>query len=260
MSAQTPVLNYPESLLLALQRARYIVVFTGAGASAESGIPTFRDALTGLWKNFDIEMLATRKAFRRDPAEVWGWYEWRRKLVMRTQPNPAHLAIARMSELACHLTVITQNVDDLHERAGSKDVIHLHGSFFTPRCFACERPFSLQHDESNESDTGRRLEPPRCCHCNGRIRPGVVWFGERLSKNDYDRASKAVRACDVLICVGTSAEVFPAASFPFEAAKRKATVIQINPLATNLDSVARFNLRGPAGVVMEELVQAAWPD
>jgi len=253
--------EYPEFLLFALQQARHIVVFTGSGVSAESGIPTFRDTLTGLWENFDVEMLATRNAFRRDPAQVWGWYEWRRRLVMCAQPNLAHLAIARMAEYVPQVTVITQNVDDLHERAGSTDVIHLHGSFFTARCFACERPYVCpENDDAPESDSGRPLEPPRCAHCNGRIRPGVVWFGERLSKSDYSRASKAVCTCDVLISIGTSGEIFPAAAFPFEAAKRKATVIQVNPSITSLDSVARFNLHGPAGVILDELVRVAWTD
>ena len=251
--------DYPDALISVLRQAKHLVVFTGSGVSAESGIPTFRDALTGLWENFDVEMLATRHAFSRDPAQVWGWYEWRRKLVMLTQPNPAHRAIARLAELIPELTVITQNVDDLHERAGSIGVIHLHGSFFRPRCFACDRPSLHELDEPDEMDYERRLEPPRCDHCNGRIRPGVVWFGERLAKSDFTQARKAIKKCDVLISVGTSAEVLPAAALPFEAAKRRAVVIQVNPAITNLDKVARFNLRGPAGVVMDGLVRAAWP-
>ena len=260
LSEQNSLLDFPEELISTLRHARHLVVFTGSGVSAESGIPTFRDAMTGLWENFDVEMLATRQAFRRDPAQVWGWYEWRRKLVMQAQPNSAHLAIAKLAELVPQLTVITQNVDDLHERAGSTGVIHLHGSFFTARCFACDRPFTLPPDESDEPDCGRQLEPPRCGHCNGRIRPGVVWFGERLSKTDFAKARKAVRKCDVLISVGTSSEVFPAAGLPFEAAKNRAVVIQVNPSTTKLDKVARFNLRGAAGDVMARIVRAAWPD
>ena len=251
--------DYPEALISLLRQAKRLVVFTGAGVSAESGIPTFRDALTGLWENFDVEMLATRNAFRRNPAQVWGWYEWRRKLVMLTQPNPAHRAIARLAEFVPELTVITQNVDDLHERAGSMGVIHLHGSFFSPRCFSCERPSNIPEDKQGEPNLERRLEPPRCSHCNGRIRPGVVWFGERLSKSDFGQARKAIRKCDVLISVGTSAEVFPAAALPFEAANHGAVVIQVNPAATDLDKVARFNLRGPAGSLMDGLSRAAWP-
>ncbi len=139
----------PASLISALRSARHVVVFTGAGVSAESGIPTFRDALTGLWERFDPGELATPEAFRRDPALVWGWYEWRRMRVLQSQPNPAHLAIADLARHVPQLTLITQNVDDLHERAGSEDVIHLHGSLHRPRCFACAR-------EPAEATAGRR--------------------------------------------------------------------------------------------------------
>ena len=250
---------FPITLMTTLRAAKSIVVFTGAGVSAESGIPTFRDALTGLWENFDAEMLATPRAFRRDPAEIWGWYEWRRKLVMRAQPNPAHHAIARLAQCAPQVTVITQNIDDLHERAGSIDVIHLHGSFFTPRCFACARPYILPPGEPEEPEGGRRLEPPRCGHCNGRIRPGVVWFGEGLAQGTYGQAKQAVRGCDLLFSIGTSSQILPAAVLPFEAAERGATVIQVNPAETELDKVATFNLRGSAGILMDQLIKLAWP-
>jgi len=247
------------SLCSALLDARHVVVFTGAGVSAESGIPTFRDALTGLWETFDAEMLATPEAFLRDPPLVWGWYEWRRKLVMRARPNPAHLAIARLAALVPRLTVVTQNVDDLHERAGSSGVIHLHGSFFSPRCFTCSSPHLLTPGEPDQPDGGRRLEPPRCGHCGGRIRPGVVWFGEALPEDAYARAAQAVRDCDVMFSIGTSSVVYPAAALPFAAAERGAKVIQINPAATDLDAVACFNLRGSAGTVMDRLIRSAWP-
>ncbi len=260
MTENTSSDAFPPTLLTALREAKNIVIFTGAGVSAESGIPTFRDALTGLWENFDAEMLATPRSFRSDPAQVWGWYEWRRKLVMRAQPNPAHLAIARLVHCAPNVTVITQNVDDLHERAGSIDVIHLHGSFFTPRCFACARPHTFPPGEPEESEAGRRLEPPRCGHCNGRIRPGVVWFGETLAGDNYKQAKQAVRDCDLLISIGTSAEVFPAAVLPFEAAERGATVIQVNPAVTPLNKIAKYNLIGSAGILMDRLVKSAWPD
>ena len=227
--------------------------------SAESGIPTFRDALTGLWETFDAEMLATPEAFLRDPPLVWGWYEWRRKLVMRARPNPAHLAIARLAALVPRLTVVTQNVDDLHERAGSSGVIHLHGSFFSPRCFTCSSPHLLTPGEPDQPDGGRRLEPPRCTHCGGRIRPGVVWFGEALPEDAYRQAAQAVRDCDVMFSIGTSSVVYPAAALPYAAAERGAKVIQINPAPTDLDDVALFNLRGSAGMVMDLLVRAAWP-
>lgn len=163
-----------------LRSAQHIVVFTGAGVSAESGISTFRDDLTGLWSRFDAAELATPDAFRRDPDLVWGWYEWRRMNVLRASPNAGHVAIAAMEHHVPKLTLITQNVDDLHERAGSGSVIHLHGSLFAPRCFACARPARFPDEFPDEPEGGRRVAPPKCSHCGGRIRPGVVWFGETL--------------------------------------------------------------------------------
>lgn len=260
--AVTSAPEIPADLCTALLDARHVVVFTGAGVSAESGIPTFRDALTGLWETFDAEMLATPEAFLRDPALVWGWYEWRRKRVMRAHPNPAHLAIARLGSLVPRLTLVTQNVDDLHERAGSVDVIHLHGSFFSPRCFDCAGPYAFPgagSDVSDEPVGGRRLEPPRCARCGGRIRPGVVWFGETLPEDAHGSASRAVAECDMMFSIGTSSMVYPAAALPYTAAARGATVVQVNPASTSLDDVASFNLRGPAGTVMDEVVRATWP-
>jgi len=252
-------LKISATLRKALLQAKHVVVFTGAGVSAESGIPTFRDALTGLWENFDPQRLATPEAFLRDPSLVWGWYEWRRKMVMRACPNPAHLAVARMTGLAPRLTVITQNVDDLHERAGSKAVIHLHGSFFKPRCFVCSQTHEFPAGEPDEPDGGRRLEPPRCAYCGGLVRPGVVWFGEALPEHGFRQAVEAARACDVMFSIGTSSVVYPAAALPVEAASAGATVIQVNPAATELDRVAQHNLRGPAGIVMERLIRTVWP-
>jgi len=177
---------------------------------------------------------------------------------MRAQPNPAHRAIARLTALVPQLTVITQNVDDLHERAGSSGVIHLHGSFFNPRCGTCSRPHVFPPGTPDEPVGGRPLEPPRCGHCGERIRPGVVWFGEALPEEHYDAAQQAVRECDVMFSIGTSAVVYPAAALPFEAARQGATVIQVNPVATDLDEAALFNLRGPAGSAMESLIRTAW--
>lgn len=249
---------FHPDLLATLRRTRHIVVFTGAGVSAESGIPTFRDALTGLWQRFDAEQLATPGAFRRDPALVWGWYEWRRMRVKTVEPNPAHVAIAAMAHHVPQFTLITQNVDDLHERAGSNDVIHLHGSIHAPRCFDCTRPAATTSEIPDGPDGGRRIEPPRCEHCGGYIRPGVVWFGEALPEHAMTRAFQAAEACDVLFSVGTSSLVFPAAAIPQHAAQSGATVIQVNPNATALDPAARFNLRGPAGAILPALVAEAW--
>lgn len=232
-------------------------MFTGAGVSAESGIPTFRDALSGSWASYDPTELATRDAFRRDAALVWGWYEWRRSELMRAQPNPAHLAITKLARLVPKLTVITQNVDDLHERAGSTEVIHLHGNIQMPRCFACGRPHDLaEHPKHN--DRGTRIEPPRCLCCNGKIRPGVVWFGETLPEASIRAAFDAARHCGCLLSIGTSGVVQPAARIPYVALEHGATVIHINPESVNIEQEREFYLQGLAGDVLPELVRRAF--
>ena len=246
----------PQGLHERLAAARHVVVFTGAGVSAESGIPTFRDALTGLWSRFDPMELATADAFRRDPALVWGWYEWRRARVAKAEPNAAHVAIAAMARRVPRLTVVTQNVDDLHERAGS-DPHRLHGSLFAPRCFDCGRRAPLP-GVTPDSD-GERLAPPACAHCGGAVRPGVVWFGEPLPEETLARAFEAASDCDVLLSVGTSSVVFPAADIHFVAARAGAAVVQVNPDRTPLDAAAAFNLRGTAAGILPRLVEEAWP-
>jgi NAD-dependent deacetylase len=235
---------------------RHVVVFTGAGVSAESGIPTFRDALAGLWERFDAEELATPEAFRRNPALVWGWYEWRRMQVMRAQPNAAHRAIAQLEERVGRFTLITQNVDDLHDRAGSRSVLRLHGSLFAPRCFDCDEPAALAPEIPGEPASGRALAPPRCARCGGLVRPGVVWFGESLPEAAIARAFEAAQSCDVLLSVGTSSLVHPAAQVPFVAKRAGARVIQVNPNPTALDEIADLNLRSPAATALPTLVES----
>lgn len=156
--------------------------------TAESGIPTFRDQQSGLWENFDAAELATTAAFTRDPAFVWGWYEWRRSLVLKAQPNAGHLAIAALQSKVPHCTLITQNVDDLHERGGSCDVIHLHGELSKPYCKACRQPHTLIQALPDIHPNGARLDPPRCTHCGAKVRPGVVWFGEPLPQDQWNAA------------------------------------------------------------------------
>ena len=250
-------MDISEDLLNTLRKASHVVVFTGAGVSAESGIPTFRDALTGLWEHFDAKELATPDAFSRNPALVWGWYEWRRMKVLRAQPNPAHLAIAMLETLVPRLTLVTQNVDDLHERAGSRDVLHLHGSINRPFCFVCRLPAIYPAGIPVEPDGGRRLEPPRC-KCGGRIRPGVVWFGEPLPDNEWSAANDAANQCDVFLCIGTSSLVQPAARLPIVAIQRGVVTIQVNPNPTSLDDQVTINLPGPAGHVLPKLVETIW--
>ncbi|WP_341720919.1 NAD-dependent deacylase [Micromonospora sp. FIMYZ51] len=261
-----------------LGQARRVVVFTGAGMSAESGVPTFRDALTGLWQRYDPQALATPEAFHADPALVWGWYEWRRQLVRRAEPHEGHRAVAAIEARAPHGVLITQNVDDLHERAGSTAPLHLHGSLFASRCSACEHPASVtaaddhdidartdhDHDVARtggtvpEPDEGRRIPPPRCPRCAALVRPGVVWFGEALPPETLDAAVEAAASCDLLLTVGTSGLVYPAAEIPQVAARCGGTVIQINPQPTPLDAVAQVNLRGQAAQLLPALVRAAW--
>ncbi|MBF0183194.1 MAG: NAD-dependent deacylase [Magnetococcales bacterium] len=239
-----------------LQQCQRVVVFTGAGVSAESAIPTFRDALTGLWSRFDPARLASPEGFLSDPDLVWGWYEWRRRKALLAEPNPAHLAIARLLPLVPELTLITQNVDNLHERAGNQHLLRLHGSLHQPRCFNCATPYPLPEGIPDEPEGGRRLTPPRCARCSGPIRPGVVWFGESLPETIWQQAEQATNQCDLLFSIGTSSLVWPAAQLPFQAKQHGATVVQINPNGTSLDPVADFNLHGPAGFILPQIVNA----
>ena len=243
-----------KRLLNELQAAKHVAVLTGAGVSAESGIPTFRDALTGLWSQYDAEQLASEKGFRADPALVWGWYEWRRHKVMKAKPNAAHQAIAQLQQLVSKLSVITQNVDDLHERAGSQNVLHLHGSHHSARCICCELPHLLSTD--TDVDEQQRMEPPRCSLCGDFVRPGVVWFGEQMPVKAWRDAEFAVKQCDLLIVVGTSGMVYPAATLPQTALYRGIPVVEVN--ANQTDLKANFNLRGPAGTILPQLVGAAF--
>ncbi|GAA3221909.1 NAD-dependent deacylase [Dactylosporangium siamense] len=251
-----------------LAGARRVVVFTGAGISAESGVPTFRDDLTGLWALYEAEELATPEAFHRDPDLVWGWYEWRRNRVRRAEPNAGHFATAEIEAMVPGSVVVTQNVDDLHERAGSPAPLHLHGSLFAPRCIgAGAHPFTgppadpaADGDPNPEADPeadGRRVRPPRCVECGMLVRPGVVWFGEVLPATAWTAANEAAANCDVLLTVGTSGVVYPAAELPRIALRTGATVIQVNPAPTALDVVSTINLRGAAAEVLPALVAGA---
>lgn len=228
--SQSPQDPPPPALIKALLSARQVAVLTGAGMSAESGIPTFRDQLTGLWARFDPEALATPQAFKRDPETVWAWYESRRHLATNARPNDGHVALARLADLPQFraFTVITQNVDDLHERAGSRQVIHLHGSLFSPRCLACSAPHEMPPDRPMHEST-LRIPPPRCRQCGGHVRPGVVWFGEALPEDAWVQALAAVAQADLLLIVGTSGVVYPAASLPDAARRHDCAVAVINP-------------------------------
>ena len=237
-----------------LRKASRIAVLTGAGVSKESGVPTYRDALTGLWSNYSFEDLASPDGFQRDPAMVWDWYEARRAQLAEVQPNPGHFALAKLAERFDQFTLITQNVDDLHERAGSKDVVHLHGTLTATKCFFnCQgEPTHITPDQYVIRDTS----PPACPHCGRWLRPDVVWFGEMLPQNEYIRAQQAAFNCDVMLVVGTAGLVYPAAGLPIGAEMAGAAVIEVNPEPTDISWVAQICLRGPSGVILPQLVEA----
>ena len=232
----------------ALRRARHVCVLTGAGISAESGIPTFRDALTGLWANFSPEELATPEAFERDPEMVWSWYEWRRQLIREAQPNAGHLALAELARRVPGFTLVTQNVDGLHQRAGSREVLEYHGNILRDRC-------TVEQIVAQRSEDTRRAGLPRCAACGGLLRPDVVWFGEAIPAGPLTLAAAAAEECDVFLSVGTSSLVYPAAGLAEVALRRRATVIEINPNETDLSPHAELVLRGPSGEVLPALLQ-----
>ncbi len=242
--------DIPAELIEALRSARHVAVLTGAGISAESGVPTFREAQTGLWARYSPEELATRDAFRRQPQLVWEWYEWRRGLVSQARPNPGHLALVELERRVPHFTLITQNVDGLHQRAGSRDVVELHGNIHRTKCYVEETIV----DEW--PDTGEI--PPRCPTCGGPLRPDVVWFGESLPEAALFAAVEASRACDLFLSIGTSALVQPAASLPYEAIRRGVVTVEINPDETPLTPHVSYSLRGPAGRILPALVGVAF--
>jgi NAD-dependent deacetylase len=246
-----------ETIVKRLRAAGRVVVFTGAGVSAESGIPTFRDALTGLWENFDASRLATAEAFRADPSLVWGWYEWRRLKVVQAQPNSAHTAIAELAKHVPHLTVITQNVDDLHERAGSQDVVHLHGSLHSPRCIDCSAPLLEALPTRPIPEGGVRIDPPHCRACGGLVRPGVVWFGEMLPQAEWATALAASEDCNLLLSVGTSGVVYPAAELPLRALGKGATIVHVNPVSFDVSAQEVF-MKGRASEQLQELINSAF--
>lgn len=231
-----------------LRGARRIVVLTGAGISAESGVPTFRGP-DGLWRKFRAEDLATPEAFARDPVLVWEWYDWRRGIIAKVAPNPGHVVLARWETRFPNFTLITQNVDGLHALAGSRRLLELHGNIWKTRC-----PDENRIVENR--DVPLSPIPPRCASCGGLLRPHIVWFGEGLDQDILRQAFSACTQADVMLAVGTSALVHPAASLPLAAAESGATVIEINPDPTPLTPHADIPLRGKAGEILPRLAAA----
>lgn len=246
----------PEGMARAarvLAGAERVVVSSGAGMSRESGIPTFRDALEGLWANFDPQSLATEAGFRADPRRVWSWYAWRRERVSDARPNPGHLALAEMEALVPELAVVTQNVDGLHAEAGSTDVVELHGNIRRVRCLDRGHAYDGPLPPYAE---GEEQAPPPCPVCGSPLRPDVVWFGEMLPVDAVERAWDLAGRCDVLLLIGTSGTVWPAAELPLVARRRGALIIEVNPVASELTHAADVFLAGPAGEVLPALLDA----
>ncbi|MBW3570240.1 MAG: NAD-dependent deacylase [Gemmatimonadetes bacterium] len=234
-----------------LAGAYRVVVSSGAGMSKESGIPTFRDAMEGLWANYDPQELATEAGFRADPRRVWSWYAWRRERIAQARPNPGHVALVRLAEQVPRLTVVTQNIDGLHARAGSADVVELHGNIQRVKCLdrghAYEGALPPYADEQ---------DPPPCPRCGSPLRPDVVWFGEMLPEKAVERAWSLAERCDAMLLIGTSGTVWPAAELPLVARRHGARVIEVNPTPSELTHAADVFLQGPSGEVLPALVEA----
>jgi NAD-dependent deacetylase len=236
----------PPAAADALRDARFIAVLTGAGVSAESGVPTFRDAQTGLWAKFDPMQLATEEAFRANPKMVWDWYAFRRDMIAKVEPNAGHRALASFAQRhPGRMTLITQNVDGLHQRAGSADVLALHGNIFEDKWL--DTPKACCNPEATVAGN-----PPYCDGCGNMLRPNVVWFGEPLPFEMLGAAQEAVRACELMLVIGTSGVVYPAAGLARMAASKVAI---INPEPTELDDAADAVLRGKASQLLPQLLE-----
>jgi NAD-dependent deacetylase len=244
-------MTFDDQLLELLRTADHIAVLTGAGVSAESGVPTFRDAQSGLWAKYDPAELATPQAFARDPVLVARWYDERRCSVARCKPNAGHVALAALQQRTlgrgARFTLITQNVDRLHQLAGSTDVIELHGTLWLWRCTSCGQ-------EAEERGPAFAEHPPRCA-CGGQRRPGVVWFGETLPPDALSQAERAVAACGLLVSLGTSSVVYPAAGLIDVALRNNARLLEVNPQETPYTRRAHWSIRAPSGEVMPELLR-----
>jgi NAD-dependent deacetylase len=239
--------SIPAELISQLRTANHLVVMTGAGVSAESGVPTFRDAQTGLWAKYEPTELATPQAFSRDPKLVWEWYVWRKGKVEGVLPNAGHHALVELQKLASKLTLITQNVDGLHQQAGSDSVIELHGSIMRAKCFE-------QNHIADEWPDDSQQQPPICKSCGSLMRPDVVWFNESLPAKSLQSAAEASRNCDVFFSIGTSSVVHPAAALAVSAAESGATLVEINPNTTPLTHQADYVLQGASGVILPAIV------
>ncbi len=241
------MIEIPQEVIERLKQAKHVAILTGAGVSAESGIKTFRDP-DGIWQKLNPAELASIDGFMANPKIVAEWYKMRKDGIDNTTPNPGHEAIAKMQKLFPKFTLITQNVDRLHQRAGSEDVIELHGNIVTNRCFDCNEPY--------EGDTVLpNGELPKCGKCSGKIRPNVVWFGEMLPQDALMQAEVAAQECDVFFSIGTTAEVYPAGNLPLVAKNSGAFVIEVNPNRTVISQYCDAVLSAPSGMAMPILLE-----
>lgn len=254
-----PPPTVPDAIADLVRSARRVTVLTGAGMSAESGVPTFRDAQTGLWARYDPVQLATPEAWYADRDMVWAWYMWRAALVRRVSPNAGHEALARWARQPDRtLTIATQNVDDLHERAGSQVAAHVHGSLFAPRCERCETPYDVERLElPDPDDPPAQHRPPQCGVCGSAVRPGVVWFGEMLPPRELEAATVASEDADVALVVGTSGIVYPFAALPSKATAHGVPVVEINPVETALTPTVDHTWRATAATALPALADLA---
>ncbi len=241
-------MNFDPSLIEILQDAKSVVVVTGSGISSESGVPTFRGE-DGLWKTYRAEELATMQAFISNPELVWEWYDWRRGLISKASPNPAHKIIAEMESRYPEFLLVTQNVDGLHRKAGSKHIVEIHGNIRLVRCMEEGKEFFLEENPLSQL--------PPTCDCGALLRPAVVWFGEMLPVEALATAQEHIQKADLLITVGTSGVVYPVAHFPMLAKGTGARVIEINMERTPISSIADFTVLGKAGEVLPELWKAS---
>ena len=236
-----------------IARSRFAIAFTGAGISAESGVPTFRGS-DGLWKRYRPEELATPEAFKRNPALVWEFYRWRMRKILEARPNPAHYALAELEEMGILKGVITQNVDDLHREAGTKNIIELHGNIFRVRCTSCTYRENLKAS-GRVREFVNSEDIPRCPRCGSLLRPDVVWFGEPLPRDALERAFRLAEKADTVIVVGTSGLVYPAAYIPYIVKEHGGRVIEVNVERSGITPIADVFLRGKAGEVLPKLVE-----
>lgn len=241
----SPETAFSEEFISHLRSDRAVAVLTGAGVSAESGVPTFRGQ-DGLWKRFRPEELATFEAFQRNPALVWEWYQYRRSIIRDIKPNPGHFALAELEAMVPNFALITQNVDGLHRRAGSRNVFELHGNIMRNRCTRCGTTVA---DVEVTQESGL----PRC-GCGGLFRPDVVWFGEMLPPGIWEQAVAAASRAQVFLTIGTSAVVYPAASLPLEAKANGAYVVEINFEPTPLSTIVHETIRGKSGEILPQLI------